>query len=514
MSRLFLSYSRADAADATRLRDALQAKGHDVWMDSSRIQSGAQWRKSIVEAIEKADRVLLLLSGNSIHSDNVRREIDIAQDAAVPILPLMLGEVDIPTSLRYQIAGIQRHNLSHDFEAGVQSLLELLAQVDGEIAPDNSASVPRTENPILGTWIGRFGFLTAMVLTAIALYASTSRSPDPAGNSAGTLASSPLAVYLLLCAGIFALFQMTESLLRRPVLDEIGDWLMGDAIDGERADRPQGFISMFDAVFGVRHVSKRLEIPGFWRSAAVSVSFALLLYGMFNFAGVDLITKELGPTYIDRFAPAWASALNGILLTVVLSLLFNVVPDYVSIIESRYVLAKIEELSRPGPILLILVLDTVFTICIAFVGSAVANVLSPLASFVLSGDLKDLVHWEIPFGIEHLLQVYAAAFGLYEPTGEFSNIERGANNYCMVFIYSTFFTSAWIWLYLGAGLVVRAGRRIERLRRLLLGPFRVKERPLSVLGWLCILVASVGFWSIQLSQAKGLLWASTVRLAV
>lgn len=497
MSRLFLSYSRADAASADRLYGALAGHGHDVWMDKSAIQSGAQWRRSIVEAIERSDRVLLLLSRNSATSDHVRREIDIAHDAAVPILPLTLDEVPVPTSLRYQIAGIQRHDLSRDFEEGIGSLLGLLAEDAAGTAPANAAARPLGGRPRHGTWVGRFAVLIATVLTAIALYASNTGDAAVSTSTDAGFVASPFAVYLFLCAGIFALFHMTESLLRRPVLEEIGDWLTGDSLDGQRADRPQGFISMFDAVFKVRHVSKRIKIPGFWRSCFISLAFALLLFGMFTFAGIDLWTKDMGPTFINKLAPEWAGTLNAVLFTILIAILFNVLPDYVSIIESRYVLEKIERTSSPIVISLILAVDTVFTVCIAFAGSVAANVLSPLAAFVMTGDMRELANWQIPFDTDSLLGVYMTAVGLHEP----DRVMASVYNYCMVFIYSTFFTSAWIWLYLGAGLIVKAGAGIERFRRLLLGPFRVKERPLSVLGWLCIVGASAGFWSIQLGRA-------------
>ena len=500
MSRLFLSYSRADAVVAIRLHDMLDAAGHDVWMDKSDIKSGAQWRKSIVEAIESAERVLVLLSENSVESDNVRREIDIALDGAVSILPLTLDEVPIPTALRYQLAGIQRHDLFNDFDQGIQALLELLARGKADAGPAHSTSHLRPRAPATGKWIGPSAVCAAAVVTAIALYASTINSAEPAEDTAATFASSPLAVYLFLCAGIYAGFQMTESLLRRPVLREIGDWLMGDSLDGQRAGWSQGFITMFDYVFHVRRRWKRLKIPGFLRSCVVSLGFALLLYGIFTFAGLELLAHKLSvsETFLGALAPdsKWVVTINAVLFTILLAALFNVLPDYVSLIESRYILERLEFASGAGAVFALLAIDAVFTVGIAFVGSAIANVLSPLTSFVMTGNLKELKQWDIPFGLRDLLQVYGVVFGFHPYTSS-EVLKPYVTNYCAVFIYSTFLTSGWIWLYLGAGLIVKAGTGFERLRRVMLGPFRVKDRPLSVLGWLCIVVVSAGFWSIQ-----------------
>ena len=46
--RVFLSYSREDASTADQIRSALEAAGHNVWVDTARIQGGDQWRASIV----------------------------------------------------------------------------------------------------------------------------------------------------------------------------------------------------------------------------------------------------------------------------------------------------------------------------------------------------------------------------------------------------------------------------------------------------------------------------------
>jgi hypothetical protein len=48
MSRLFISYGRADAEDlALRLADDLTHAGHDVWFDRKEIKPGRAWEAEI-----------------------------------------------------------------------------------------------------------------------------------------------------------------------------------------------------------------------------------------------------------------------------------------------------------------------------------------------------------------------------------------------------------------------------------------------------------------------------------
>jgi hypothetical protein len=133
MAKLFLCYSRKDADRVSRLASALESAGHSVWIDEQGVVGGEQWRKSIVDAIESSERFILLLSVNSIISDNVRRELDLAEGADVLILPLDLDRVVIPPEMKYQLAGLQRINLYADIEEGIQSLLTLLGDETHEI---------------------------------------------------------------------------------------------------------------------------------------------------------------------------------------------------------------------------------------------------------------------------------------------------------------------------------------------------------------------------------------------
>ncbi|UCG25264.1 MAG: TIR domain-containing protein [Chloroflexota bacterium] len=126
MGHIFFSYSRADQRTVDELIRQIEAYGYDVWIDRESIIGGDPWKAKIVEAVEAADVFLLALSRNSVLSDNVRTEVDLAQGAKTPILPVILEpHVDIPRNLKYQLAGIHRVDISTG--EGIQPLVEALA---------------------------------------------------------------------------------------------------------------------------------------------------------------------------------------------------------------------------------------------------------------------------------------------------------------------------------------------------------------------------------------------------
>ena len=70
---IFLSYAHADAKRAQQLAAALTARGYIVWWDNL-IEGGASFAKSIREALEAADVVVVLWSKTSLESDWVADE--------------------------------------------------------------------------------------------------------------------------------------------------------------------------------------------------------------------------------------------------------------------------------------------------------------------------------------------------------------------------------------------------------------------------------------------------------
>lgn len=128
MAQIFLSYSRRDQDFVNNLISRIEAQGHSVWVDRASLRSGGHWQSQIVNAIEGADVFLVALSQNSIGSDHVLTELNLAKDSRLPIIPIVIESLAIPGSMKYQLAGLQLSDLSRDFNAGLRGLLSVLEQ--------------------------------------------------------------------------------------------------------------------------------------------------------------------------------------------------------------------------------------------------------------------------------------------------------------------------------------------------------------------------------------------------
>ena len=103
----FLSYARADQAQATRLAAALQAAGLNLWWDAL-IEGGASFAKSIESALDRCDAVIVLWSRTSVGSDWVLDEAARGRDLR-KLVPVSLDGIEPPLGFRqYQSIDLSR----------------------------------------------------------------------------------------------------------------------------------------------------------------------------------------------------------------------------------------------------------------------------------------------------------------------------------------------------------------------------------------------------------------------
>lgn len=118
----FLSYARKDKGLAEKLVKAL--KNYltlEIWWDT-RIDPGSSWDTTIKEAIDHCDIFLVMLTPNSVESQNVLNEITYAQSKGKTIIPLLMVKCDLPLAL----IRTQWIDFTHDYTSALDRLLERL----------------------------------------------------------------------------------------------------------------------------------------------------------------------------------------------------------------------------------------------------------------------------------------------------------------------------------------------------------------------------------------------------
>ena len=98
MARVFLSYSREDAAGAQKLAKAMADAGHEVWWDRS-IHGGSRFATEIDRALKDAEAVVVLWSQTSTQSAWVQDEAAEGRDSG-RLIPLTSGGCKPPLGFR------------------------------------------------------------------------------------------------------------------------------------------------------------------------------------------------------------------------------------------------------------------------------------------------------------------------------------------------------------------------------------------------------------------------------
>jgi len=92
-SHIFVSYSRIDLKNVDWIARQLAAGGYETWIDRRDIPGGVDWSDTIETAILEAEAFVLMVSPNSIASTEVYRELEIAHERDIRIIPVILRPV-------------------------------------------------------------------------------------------------------------------------------------------------------------------------------------------------------------------------------------------------------------------------------------------------------------------------------------------------------------------------------------------------------------------------------------
>jgi formylglycine-generating enzyme required for sulfatase activity len=143
--RTFLSYSRTNKEFALRLARELKSEGFPVWLDQLDIPLGARWDVEVEKALIECEIFMIIITKDSISSENVLDEIGYAIDSGKRFLPVLLEKCNIPLRLR-RFQYVDFTNKS--FDEGVETAKDLLRTLNTQ------STVPR-KDPVDGAQADR-----------------------------------------------------------------------------------------------------------------------------------------------------------------------------------------------------------------------------------------------------------------------------------------------------------------------------------------------------------------------
>ena len=137
---IFISHSSKDRKTAFRICGALERRGLACWISSRDIRAGENYQEAIFAAIETGSVLILVFTRNANNSDGVKREIALASQKHILVVPARVEDVTPNPAFRYEFATRQWIDLFEDWETGIERLVSQIAEALGNVT--NAGSFP------------------------------------------------------------------------------------------------------------------------------------------------------------------------------------------------------------------------------------------------------------------------------------------------------------------------------------------------------------------------------------
>lgn len=130
MSKVFISHSHKDHPFAQKLAQDLDSRGVDVWYSQWNMKPGDSLVRKVAEGIISSGAMLVLLSRNSVESEWVEKELNLAMrnnlaKLGMRILPVLIEDCAFPRSFHF-LGDTIYADFRLGYEAGLRQLLPAL----------------------------------------------------------------------------------------------------------------------------------------------------------------------------------------------------------------------------------------------------------------------------------------------------------------------------------------------------------------------------------------------------
>ena len=167
--------------------------------------------------------------------------------------------------------------------------------------------------------------------------------------------SSLTLAWATIIAGVAALFTIADQSASNLTKDAVRDWLRNVDPEKSVSGLPDTFIRVFDNFFGEKHLSWKCFVRSFISSFSCCIILTLIWLIMYDFNG------QLEGLQFD-------TGLVLIVFAFILFLLINSLPDYLSLLETRYLLYHISAPNNKYYLFAAIISDVIFTGLCFFIG--------------------------------------------------------------------------------------------------------------------------------------------------
>ncbi len=125
-AKIFISFASEDRGVAMTLCSALESRGFKCWISPRDILPGENFQIAIVRAIRESKIMLLVFTANSNNSEEMSKELALASQNKLMVVPLRVEDVTPNDAFSYEFATRQWIDLFSDWEIAIHQLAQRL----------------------------------------------------------------------------------------------------------------------------------------------------------------------------------------------------------------------------------------------------------------------------------------------------------------------------------------------------------------------------------------------------
>lgn len=144
---IFISHSSQDRRVAARVCSALERLGLSCWLASRDIDPGENFQEAIVQAIRSVRVMVLVFTGNANNSDEIKKEIALASQSRLAVMPLRVEDVVPSDAFLYELSTRQWVDAFDDWDRAMTRLAEQISDITGQEKPASPALAARPRFP-------------------------------------------------------------------------------------------------------------------------------------------------------------------------------------------------------------------------------------------------------------------------------------------------------------------------------------------------------------------------------
>ena len=270
-------------------------------------------------------------------------------------------------------------------------------------------------------------------------------------------------------AGVYFLFEKGEDVLTKEAKAEVRNWIRTFYLIRSPTNWSSAFLLMFDGLFGKRMFSIRRIVSSCLASLLYVLILTILWIGIrpdeaLEFFNEDTLSSQL-------------------LFIFIMTMILNLIPDCVSLAETRAVLEFLSKSCNYKYTVVVLIIDIILTTIIFLTGYIL--LLSYLFVILILGwgtglsDLLDIQFTDLLYSLRNWISLSDSP-----PIG--------------IFFYSTFFTSIWIYLYILSAFISHLVTKMISKVRLTMGLLDIDDKPIRSLGYVSIVMITFIFVAIPI----------------